>query len=266
VKTHVGRLRVLDEPEEQARVAAELLVTAARERPRTGIFLVGGATPRRTYELVAATADAQDFAGVHLWFGDERVVPLEHPDSNGGAVLRLWGARLGFEEDLGAGVKMLSPRFHAMPCGRGIDYQVRDTSWELRELTGGDPHPELTLLGVGADGHTASLFPGDAALDATGYFAPARGGTRITATRALLATSRAIVFLVAGAAKAEIVARIMADPEAAPAGRVALDAKAAGADVMCLLDRAAVSKISYSREFLGRVRRTRGPGADTNAL
>ena len=242
MKTHVGRFRIVDDAEELARIAAGILLEAARERPRVGIFLAGGATPKRAYELVATIATMQDLAGAHWWFGDERAVPIEHPDSNAGMVLAAWRS-LGVEEDLG-GVRMLSPRFHAMPCARGADKQVKEISWELHEVAIGVPHPDLALLGVGADGHTASLVPGDPALEAKGYFASARGGMRITATRGLLAASRRLVFLVAGAGKADIVAQIFADPTATPAGQVALAAKAEGADVLWLLDRAAVSKIA----------------------
>jgi 6-phosphogluconolactonase len=243
VKTHVGRFEVVDEPEELARIAAERIVEAARERPRCGIFLAGGATPKRAYEITAAIASAHDFAGVHLWLGDERAVPLEHPDSNAGMILALWGDALGYVEDLGGGVRLPVPRFHVMPATRGVERQIRDVEWALVEHAGPYPRPELALLGVGADGHTASLFPGEPALDARGFFASAKAGARITATRRLFAAAHRILFLVAGPAKADIVAGIATDPEASPAGRVALDAKAGGGDVTWLLDRAAVAKI-----------------------
>jgi 6-phosphogluconolactonase len=244
VKTHVGRFEIVDEPEELARHAAERIVDAARARPRCGIFLAGGATPKRAYEITAAIAHAHDFAGVHLWLGDERVVALEHPDSNAGMVLSLWGEALGYVEDLGVGVRMPVPHFHVMTATRGVERQIRDVEWALVEHAGPNPRPDLALLGVGADGHTASLFPGEPALEARGFFASAKGGLRITATRRLLAASHQIVFLVAGAAKADVMAAITADPRSSPAGLVALDAKAAGADITWLLDRAAVAKIS----------------------
>jgi 6-phosphogluconolactonase len=244
VKTHVGSLQVVDDAEELARIAADIIVDAARERPKTGLFLAGGTTPRRAYERVAAIANANDFVGVHLWLGDERAVAIEHPDSNAGMILSVWGERLGLVDDLGGGVRIPSSRFHAMPCGRGVDKQIKETSFALTAQGGPAPRPDLTLLGVGADGHTASLFPGDPALEATGLFASARGGARITATRGLLAASRHLVFLVAGDAKAAIVAQVMSDPHSVPAGQVALEAKTAGADVTWLLDRAAVAKIA----------------------
>jgi 6-phosphogluconolactonase len=245
VKTHVGRFEIAEEPEELARIAASLIVDAARARPKVGIFLAGGTTPKRAYELTTAIATAQDFAGVHLWLGDERVVPIEDPESNAGMILRVWGDALGYIEDHGGGVRMPSARFHVMPGQRGVDRQIRDVEWALAEHAGTtSPRPDFTLLGVGADGHTASLFPGDPALEATGLYASARGGTRITATRRLLTASRKLVFLAVSGAKADAIAAITADPTSRPAGRVALEAKTAGAEVTWLLDRAAVAKIA----------------------
>lgn len=242
MKTHVGRFMIVDEVEEVARIAADAIVEEARARPKVGIFLAGGTTAKRAYEIVASFATAEDLARTHWWLGDDRAVPIEHPESNAGMVLRAWG-RLGLEEDVG-GVRMVSPRFHVMPCARGVERQIKHIEWELHEHSGGAPFPDLTLLGVGPDGHTASLIPGDAALDATGLFASAKDGTRITGTRRLFASSRRIVFLAAGASKADVIAAITDDPHSAPAGVVALEAKAAGADITWLLDRAAVAKIS----------------------
>jgi len=243
VETSVGRIEVVDEPEELARRAATILIETGRQRPPVGIFLAGGNTPRRTYQIVASVADPADFAGVHFWLGDERVVPVQHPDSNAGMILRLWGGPLGLEEDIGGGIRMLSHRFHTMPGTRGADRQVRAISHELIEHAGRDPHPDLVLLGLGTDGHTASLFPGDPALEARALFASARGGTRITATRRRLIASRRVVFRGAGTAKAEMLARVAADPEAAPAGQVAAGAIRFGAEVLWLVDRAAAAAL-----------------------
>ena len=244
MKTHVGRFQIVDEPEELARLAAGLLVDAARARPRCGLLLAGGATPGRAYELAAAIASPGDFAAVHVWLADDRAVPIEHAESNAGALLRLWGDALGYVDDLGAGVRMPAPRFHVMPCSRGIDKQVKELEWALAELAGNPPRPDFTLLGIGADGHTAALYAGDPALEARGFYTSARGGSRITATTRLLAASQRLVFVAAGPAKADAIARITADPRSLPAGRVAIDAKAAGADITWLLDRDAVAAIS----------------------
>ena len=221
---------------------------------------------------MARLAEPSDFAGVHFWLGDERVVPLQHPDSNAGMILRLWGEPLGLEDDVGGGIRMLSHRFHAMPATRGAERQVRAISHELVEHAGRDPHPDLVLLGLGVDGHTASLFPGEDALDAKALFAAARGGTRITVTRRLLIASRRIVFLVAGAAKAEILARVVADPAGSPAGRIATGAIQFGADVLWLVDRAAAAgldpvarsirkQLRISTRVIGRVRSNAGAPA-----
>lgn len=243
MKTHIGTLQIVDDTEELARVGAARIVDVARRRPEVGLWLAGGSTAKRIYQVTAAIATPEDFVGVHVWPVDDRALPIEHAESNSGILLRLWG-KLGFEEDLGGGVRAPVARFHAMPCARGVDAQIEDVERALHELAGAHPRPDLTVLGVGNDGHVGGLVPGDPSLEATGLYASARGGAQITATRRLLAASRRLVFAVAGAAKADLAARILADPQALPAGRVALEAEAAGAEVTWLLDRAAAATIA----------------------
>jgi len=221
-------IEIVDDAEALAAAAAAILVAAARARPRVGLLLAGGTTPRRAYELVAATATRADFDGVHLWYGDERMVPPDHPDSNHGMVARAWLDPLGLP----------AAQVHRIRGELGADAAARLASEELRAHAGDHRCVDLALLGLGADGHTASLFPGDAALAATGLYAPARDGARVTATVSLLSASRRVIFLAAGATKAAAVARAVTEPRGAiPATLVA------SADILWLLDRAAAQEL-----------------------
>jgi 6-phosphogluconolactonase len=222
-------VRVVESAEALAAAAADLIIDTARQRPPTGILLAGGETPRRTYEVVAARAAPGAFAGVHLWYGDERMVPPDHPDSNHGMVVRAW---LGAVAGPGPHVHRIRGELPAIDAAAAADA-------ELRAVGGEAPAIDLALLGIGGDGHTASLFPGDDALDAGGHFAPARGGQRVTATLGLLSSARRVVFLVSGAAKAAIVAAALAGRRRSiPASLVA---PAGG--VLWLLDRAAAAAL-----------------------
>jgi 6-phosphogluconolactonase len=222
-------VRVVESAEALAEAAADLVIDAASRRPPTGIMLAGGATPRRSYEVVAARAAPGAFAGVHLWYGDERMVPPDHPDSNHGMVVRAW---LGAVTGPGPHVHRIRGELPAAEAAAMAD-------GELRAVGGEAPAIDLALLGIGGDGHTASLFPGDDVLDAGALFAPARAGRRATATLRVLSAARRVVFLVSGAAKAAVVAAAIAGPDRAlPASLVA---PAGG--VLWLLDRAAAARL-----------------------
>jgi 6-phosphogluconolactonase len=223
-------VRIHDSADELASAAAELLLETARRRPRTGILLAGGSTPRRSYELVAARAEPGAFGDVDLWYGDERMVAPDHPDSNHGMVTSAWLSRI-----TGA-----TPRVHRIRGELPAQTAAAAIEAELRAVAGAAPQLDLALLGVGADGHTASLFPGDAALDAEGLFVPAAAGQRVTATLPLLSAARRVAFLVSGAAKASAVAAALAAPSRTiPASLVA------GVDeTLWLLDRDAAAGLS----------------------
>ncbi|HLH67502.1 MAG TPA: 6-phosphogluconolactonase [Candidatus Dormibacteraeota bacterium] len=186
-------LHVFDDPEEVARRAADLVAEAVREGART-VVLAGGSTPRRTYQLLATKP--LPWGRVTVLFGDERCVPPDHPESNylmakhelldhvhPGSLHRIPG-------ELGAG-----------PAAARYDAIVRDLS-----------PLDLVLLGMGPDGHTASLFPEHAALLASGYAvavhnAPKPPAERVSLTLGALREARQVVFLVTGEDKAEALAR-----------------------------------------------------------
>ena len=200
----------------QLLVADELVPLAAgwiagRAREAGAAFriaLAGGSTPRAVYERLARLP--LDWGAWHVWWGDERLVPPDHPDSN---------ERMA-REALLSRVPIPEPQVHPF---RTEDVELPDRF-------------DLVLLGIGPDGHTASLFPGDPALEATGEVVSVvrPDHQRLSLTYSVLNAARAAAFMVSGAAKREIVARVLAGDESLPAARVH-----AGTTVV-LADRAAV--------------------------
>lgn len=212
-------------PDDLAREAAgrliELIAEAIRQRGRASIALSGGSTPKRLYQLLTQPpySVAMDWSKVHLFFADERFVPHDDPDST----VRL------VRETLLAGVKVPEDQFHTMPT-TGATPQACAAQYEttLRHHFGGDDTAfDLTFLGMGPDGHTASLFPGfpvAEGLVAPVYDSPKPPPVRLTLTYGALQKSRAIWFLVTGADKAEPLEAVFAsdprDASALPAARI----------------------------------------------
>ena len=212
----------LRDPEAVARAGAEGVVQAAQralhERGGFHLVLAGGTTPRACYELLAGEMrDHVDWRRVTVFFGDERCVPPDHPDSN----YRMARETLLDPLDLrGAAVRRIAGEL--APPMAAADYDA-----ELQRY-GGDGHPmfDLVLLGMGPEGHTASLFPDSPALDEANHLAvavetPAEPPWRVTMTPAALKQSRQILFLVAGAEKAAALASVFAGDSGVPAARVA---------------------------------------------
>jgi 6-phosphogluconolactonase len=189
--------------------AAELtrIATAAVERAgNCSIALAGGSTPRRLYSLLADSGSpyrAQlPWDRIHFFWGDERQVPPDHADSN---------YRMARHAMLSAAA--VPPANIHRIRGEAADATTAAAEYEeeLRRFfaTGTGPLPrfDLVLLGMGADGHTASLFPGSPAIDESERWAvavrrPEDGVERITLTVPVINNAAHVVFLVAGAAKA----------------------------------------------------------------
>jgi 6-phosphogluconolactonase len=196
-------------PKRELLVAPDIAAAATelflRQRPRT-LALAGGRTPRELYRRLASLK--YDWEGVDVFFGDERCVPPDHPDSN---------FRMASE----ALLSRVAARVHRM---RGEACDAAAYERELRAVFGeGVPVFDLVFLGMGADGHTASLFPGDAALEESQRLVVrvARPDhPRLTLTLPVLSASRLAVFLVSGEEKREALRRVLAD-ENLPAARVA---------------------------------------------
>jgi 6-phosphogluconolactonase len=195
-------------PEEAAQAASERLRSAIDQalasRGAAHIALAGGTTPRRTYELLATELD--DWSGVEIWFGDERAVGPDDPESN---------YRMA-EETLLAGGS--GPNVHRIEGERGPEAAAAAYAELLAERLpseNGVPVLDLVLQGLGPDGHTASLFPGNPAVEADGicvavHGAPKPPPDRISLTVSVLRAARAIVFLATGGEKADAVSGLLA--------------------------------------------------------
>jgi 6-phosphogluconolactonase len=199
--------------------------------------LSGGSTPKRAYEL-AAERDI-DWSAATAWFGDERCVPPEHPDSNYGMAATALLERLPEER---------RPRAMRIEGERGHDQAASAYEALLREELGNHPRLDLALLGLGPDGHTASLFPGKPACEehrhlATGVPEPGMDPRvpRVTLTLPVFNAAREVVFLVSGADKADAVARAFrAEPdESLPAAHV----RPGAGTLVVVLDSAAASEL-----------------------
>ena len=177
------------------------------------VALSGGSTPKRLYQLLAASdrQTAIDWSRVHVYFGDERAVPPEHTDSNYRMVRE---ALLDHIAIPAANVH----RMHATPDR--IEQDAADYAAMLLEQlprdTAGMPVFDLILLGMGADGHTCSLFPGTAVLDerarsVAAVYVPQLDSWRVSLTYPVLDAARHLLFVVAGSDKAERLQRVCRD-------------------------------------------------------
>lgn len=231
---------VLKDPQAVAREAAERLILACGESrsERIAICLSGGSTPKVLYGLLAGPdyATRVPWERVHWFFGDDRVVPWDDARSNVRMV----------REAFGHGARIPSTHLHFIPSDAGAEAGARAYERALLDFYGADsldpdrPLFDLVLLGLGEDGHTASLFPGKPAVDETARLVapvPEAGLApfvpRITLTFPALASSRHVLFLVTGAGKRAPLARLAAGADL-PAGRVA-----SAGQVAWLLDEAA---------------------------
>ena len=214
------RVTVLADAEAVARRAADVMANQINDgRKRSAevhIALAGGSTPQRAYELLAGMQGT--WSHVHLWLSDERCVPADHEDSN----------QLMVEQSL-----VTKLRADDRPTVHGIrgDLVPEDAAWLygldiVREI-GEDPVFDLVLLGLGPDGHTASLFPGrDEARAAVAPVIPVRDSPkpppeRVSFSLPLIARARYTLLLATGEGKREALARVRAQDPDLPVARLA---------------------------------------------
>jgi 6-phosphogluconolactonase len=227
VKGRDIELIVADDAEGAARIVAERLAEAARAGGH--VVLTGGSTPKRAYELAAKLE--QDWSRVELWWGDERCAPAEDERSN------FHLARIALIDR----VAKAPAKLHRMRGELGRDEGALAYEQELGPLQRFD----LLLLGLGPDGHVASLYPEQPTLDvvdrrAIGAEAKLQPFVdRITLTLPMLRAAGEVLFLVAGVDKAEAARRAFAgDPSHTTPGSLV---RAVGGKTVAVLDAAAAS-------------------------
>lgn len=217
---------LMADAEATARAAAEhlLAVAVGAAGERVAICLSGGSTPKRLYALLASPGFVErvPWPRIHWFFGDDRVVPWDDPLSN----VRMVREAFGHESPVPP------THLHFIPSDEGAEAGARGYEATLHTFYGdhrldpGRPLFDLVLLGLGSDGHTASLFPGKPALaEREAWVAPVPEAgmepfvPRITLTFPALASSRSTLFLVNGASKRVPLQRL-ADGEDLPARHV----------------------------------------------
>jgi 6-phosphogluconolactonase len=243
-------IHIFPDPEELAARAADFfLESGAQAIAASNRFLValsGGSTPKMLYSMLAIPDRARrlDWSKVHFLFGDERCVPPSHPDSNF-AMANEWLFRP---------LNISAAQIHRMRGEDPPEASAAQYEHTLRRLCGTAPGEwpvlDLILLGLGNDGHTASLFPGTASLNETirwvvPSLAPQGTRSRLTLTLGVINHASMILFLVAGLAKAQIIQRVLerqpTDPVHYPAELVQPQS-----GPLWYLDRAAASELSVS--------------------
>ena len=218
-----ARVEVTKDPETLAhRVARWISDLAAASRGRFAICLSGGSTPRQLYQVLADAPyrDTLPWDRVHWFWGDERFVPWDHPDSNYGMVQAalLTRAPAPSQNIHGIGTTSTPP-----DAARAYE-RVLKSYYGAEALDPARPLFDVEILGLGPDGHTASLFPGTSVLEDRDRWVAevvgARAEARITLTYPALESSRHSAFLVAGKEKREMLVRALASDQALPAAKV----------------------------------------------
>ena len=238
---------VVPDPDALADAAARLIAEAAADaieaRGRFMWALAGGETPRATYARLALPPfrERVDWRRVWVFFGDERAVPPDHPDSN---------YRMAHETLLG---KVPIPAAQVLRIrGEAEDLEVAAAEYAGALVTafgtrrGELPRFDLVLLGMGVDGHTASLFPGSPVVRevfravAAVHVGAASIPQRLTLTLPVFNAAARVVFLVAGAEKAKAVKAVLGERATLPAAMVQPD----HGELVWLLDRAAAAQLA----------------------
>ena len=204
-------IKVLPTPDELITAAADLILGSAsaaiQERGSFSMALSGGRTPLPLYEYLSQDRfdNKPDWTKIHFFWGDERAIPPDHPESNFFQAQQL----------------LLKPRnisihnIHRIQGELNPDQAASIYQDELQAVLGTGERFDLILLGMGVDGHTASLFPGTTALEereraVVAVYVEKMQRWRVTLTLPIINAARHVLFLVSGDAKAEVLAQINA--------------------------------------------------------
>jgi 6-phosphogluconolactonase len=244
-------IRIADDPDALAEIAAREVLEVARAavaaRGRFTVALAGGATPRDTYARLAQAplSTEMPWDRTFVFFGDERGVPPDHPDSNYGMARTSLLAQVAIPADRVFRI----PGEGADPEAVAADY-ARTLSQVLGARRGEVPRLDLVLLGLGIDGHTASLFPGSPVLKETFrtvaavHAAAASIPQRFTLTYPILNAAACVIYLASGAEKAKIVKAALGERTT---GLPAAMVRPADGRLLWILDRAAASLLPTRR-------------------
>ena len=189
---------VLKNPDEVARVACQRILAAAEQaieiRGEFHIVLAGGSTPEKTYELLSR--ESSDWKCWHIWFGDERCLPQNHPDRNS----------LMIEQAFTSKVTVPTEQIHIIPAEQGPVAAAEYYAKMLESIVRFD----MVLLGMGEDGHTASLFPGKTYIAGKTvlpvFNAPKLPAKRVSLSAERLSQCKYLMFLITGKNKSDAVA------------------------------------------------------------
>jgi 6-phosphogluconolactonase len=213
---------------------ADAIAAGRHDRRAVHVSLAGGQTPRATYERLPRLVE--DWEGVELWLGDERLVPADDPESN----YRL------LDETL---LRATGATAHPVPTSGSAEEAAAAYTDTIRERVprgpSGLPAMDLALLGLGEDGHTASLFPHAAALESRGeicvavHHAPKPPPDRVSLTLDALRAASSALILAVGEAKATAVAATLSGPDPGVPASLLADAP-----VELIVDRAAAREIA----------------------
>ena len=241
-------VRIFNDLEQLSRHAAELLVEqaaqAVRERGRFLVALNGGNTPNRLFQLLATEyRDKVDWSDVHVFWGDERCVPPDDPGSSYGQAREALLKHVSIPEN-----HIYRVQGELAPATAATEYA--QTLKLFAEDSLDFPRFDLAYLGMGEDGHTASLFPGSP-VDVTESVIPVtanyqdRPANRVTMTQRVFNQARIVVFMATGEKKANTLAEVLSDrynPELYPAQRI--DPR--DGELIWLVDKDAASKLPNS--------------------
>jgi 6-phosphogluconolactonase len=240
----MDNIRTFSDQHEQALAVAEVFAQtgthAIATEGRFTVSLAGGSTPKAAYQLLASPdfSTRLDWSKAHIFWGDERCVPPDHPESN---------YRMACETLIGE-VPLPGSNIHRMEGELEPVEAARRYDKGLRTFFGNTPHFDLILLGMGTDGHTASIFPGTSALQETQAWAIANyvdklSSWRITLTPGILNQARKIIFIVSGENKARPLQQVLMgeyQPEIYPSQLI----KPISGNLTWLLDKSAAKFIN----------------------
>jgi len=193
---------------------ADILLRATKAGTDGSLVLSGGNTPRGVYRLLGSgpLSERLPWDRIHLFFGDERMVPPDHPDSNFGMA----------RQELIDRVPIPAGNVHRIHGELPPEDAARQYASELQKSFGeGSPRFDCVLLGIGEDGHTASLFPGTDALSereksVTALFVPRLNAWRVTMTFPALNNAHNVIFLAEGEQKAPVLRKLIESPAPTP--------------------------------------------------